>query len=311
MYNKEIKEKFINEHYNTEESKKVVECAFNNYSKIEEQYDTDLYHFNFYQRNELLMNLSSSSIKAIRKDYNYIQSYVRWAENRGMCPLNMAFIDLSTNELKQFVSNAKKDQFIKNREELYNNFLPKIHNVIDKAMIILIYEGVLGKEAVDLVNFTKENIEFDKQRFIFNTKKGTRIIPNIDQQSIDILKKSISETIYELDNGNSNAKAPTRNLANSDYIVRPIIGFEDKINRMGVITKFSKIKIWTEKRYIKPKSIHYSGMFDKLRNIEISEKRDLVTYDYEDVLTLYGYNAKQSAHLKLDYEYFCEMFYGE
>ena len=83
MFNKEIKERFLNNEYTNEDTRKNSMNVFEKISILEEQYNVDLYSFNKNQLYDALRLLDSTSISAISKNWSIMDRYIQWC-SRGV-----------------------------------------------------------------------------------------------------------------------------------------------------------------------------------------------------------------------------------
>jgi hypothetical protein len=302
MYNLEIKERFINELYYDEETKRTVKHAFEKFSISEEHFSRDLYEFNQVQLVDVLRLMNCPTVNALGKNFGYMKQYVKWATENGYCPPNMAFMNVFRKDLQNYISiDAVSNQYIKDRPELYL-LCDKIYNPVDRAILVLLYEGVNGNEMEELRFLEKQDIKFISNSIEIRNGSNPRVISHVDERSMQILQEAIEQEIYYNGNGETEAKAPTRKLMNSSFVVRQINlkkSLGEAMTIAGINVKLKNIKQWTGKYYFNSTNGFYSGIFEKLSNIELG--RELVRQDYQTVLSMSGMNPETWGLLKENY----------
>lgn len=312
MLNKEIKTRFLNTEYTNVDTIKNTWYLFEKIGIMEEQYNTDLYNFNMNQLQDMLRLLDSTSSNAITKDWSIFDRYIQWCTGEGYCTPNLAAMNIFKQDLRQFINkDAQKNKYIKNRDE-YHQMLEEIYNPQDQVILTLRYEGLGGRNKQpycyeEIQNLTRNDIDFDTNelslwRDIDNKNDiNERKIVITDQKSIDVIRNAMEENIYYKGNGSTTAKVKTYNILESEYVVRQVERSDntDKIGIMTINGRINKIKKWTGKYFLNSKSIWYSGMFDRLQNIE--KGRNLTQKDYEDVYVLYGMEKSRWRALKDKY----------
>jgi len=300
---KETKKMFIDKFYYDVDTQKTIVNTFDKIAEVEESFKKDLYDFNEDQVKDMLRYMNCPTVNALGRNFHYAKQYVKWVTKKGYCSPNTAFMNIFRKDLQLYINkDAASNQHIKNRDELYE-LCDKLANPVDRALLVSFYEGLNGEEMKEVRYLEKQDVKFISNFIEVRYSNNPRIIANIDQRTMDILKEAIEEDIYYNNNGESEAKAPTRKLMDSPYVIRPIkmhntVG--DAISDHGIYVKFDKIKKWTEKYYINSTNIFYSGMFEKLEKIE-SEKGELGRLDYHEVLKISGMNPETWGLLKENY----------
>lgn len=301
MYNKELKMQFIEEEYPIKSSHKSLIATFKKTAIVESQLETDIMNVNLPQLYDILRKMSSPTVNALRKHYSYISKYYSWAYINGHCAKNLAFTELSTKDFEKLLNqDAAVNRYIKDREELYE-ICKMIFNPVDQAIPVGFFEGLGGNDMEELRFLEKDDIDFEKGE-IHVKGKYERIISNVDLRSLNILKDAIEESIYFSGNGQLAGRYEKRNIIDSNYVLRPIVGkrTEEYLTINGIGMKLQKIQEWTDKPYLNAKSILYSGIFLYLKEIE--EVRYLTSNDYRNALVRAGQNPASFGLLKEKYK---------
>jgi len=303
MYNKEQKERFLNDFFYNKETQRMVTYTFEKTAVLEEQFDTDLCNFNQVQLIDLLRYFNCPTENALGKYFNQIKQYAKWCTQNGLCTYNPAYFNIFRKDLKKYINiYAVENQYIKDRTELYN-VCEDIYNAVDRAIIVLLYEGVGGEKLTELRELKKTDVKIITKEINITNGEYPRPLSNVDDRTMDILEEAINTYEYYTNNGESVAKAPKRYMIESDYVIRPTKMHNmdgSPISSMGIDVKFSKIKKWTGKYYLTATNIIYSGIFEKLAKIE--ENKELDTMDYRETLIKSGINPESYGMLKERYE---------
>lgn len=300
MYNREQKERFLNEFYYNEETKKTTALTFEKTAILEDQFETDLCRFNQEQLRDLLLFFGCSNKNALGKYFNQVQQYVKWSTENGYCTYNFAYANIFRKDLDKYLNvHAVQNQYF-TRDEIYDLDLA---NAVDKAILVLFFEGVMGNELEEVRFLKKDDVKIIAREIHITNGKNKRVLDNIDERTIDILKDAIEIDEYYNLNGESEAKAPKRYMIDSDYVIRPTKMHNvdgEPISVAGINIKMRNIRKWLGIPYLTPKNIFYSGIFERLQQRE--KESELTNDDYKEVLEEVGMNAATFGMLKERYE---------
>lgn len=300
MYNREQKERFLNEFYYNEETKKTTALTFEKTAILEDQFETDLCRFNQEQLRDLLLFFGCSNKNALGKYFNQVQQYVKWSTENGYCTYNFAYANIFRKDLDKYLNvHAVQNQYF-TRDEIYDLDLA---NAVDHAIIVLLFEGLMGEEMEEIRLLKKEEVKIIAREIHVTSGNNPRILTNVDERTIDILKEAIETNEYLNKNGESEAKAPKRYMIESPYVLRPTKMHNmdgEPISREGINVKFKNIRKWTGKHYLNPTAVFYSGIFERLGKIQ--QERELTNNDYRNVLISVGMNPETYGMLKERYE---------
>jgi hypothetical protein len=290
MYNSEIKERFLNSEYTNEDTKKNSKNTFEKISILEEQFNQDLYNFNKNQLYDALRLLNSTSISAITKDWSIMDRYIQWCTGEGYCLPNMNAQDIFKDDLKKFVNkDAEKNKYIKDEKELFE-ILNNIKNPQDSIPIALLYEGVKGRNEQpysyeEIQNLTWQDCNYDKNELLLRRDNNEFRIITVSPKIMELIKDAYEEDYYYRGEDEDTQKLV---IVRSDHIVRPIKR-KDNTEKVGIMTingRIGRAKKVAGKYYLNSKSIFYSGMFNKLQQIE--QEKELTEDDYKRICKRYG-----------------------
>lgn len=307
MYNQEIKEHFIGT-YKDKDTQKTIKPIFKKTSLKEEALGKDLFQFTQDEAIPLLTYLSRNTTNGLNNNLSYIRQYVRWCEKQGYSKGNMTFESIHKKDLVGLINfDIANNQYIRDRDTLYS-LCSKLKNPVDQALLVLLYEGLLGNE-MDEVRFLLKSDIKTTSREISISSKPPRIISNVDKRSIDILEKAINKNELDTRNGTSEARAKKRYMINSPYVIRPTKmhnSDNEPISAAGINIRFRGIRQWVN-MYLNATSVFNSGLFERLVKLERDDHK-LTYIDYGNVLKSVGMNPVSYSDLKDKYEYFKEHY---
>lgn len=306
MYNTEIKERFLNNEYTNENTKKNSRNIFEKISILEKQYDIDLHSFNKNQLYDALRLMNATSINAITKNWSIMDRYIQWCTSEGYCLPNINAQDIYRQDLYKFINqDAQKNKYIQDEKEFYD-IIDEIQNPQDAVILVLLYEGVKGRNEQpysfeEIQNLKWQDCNYDKNElFLRRDNNETRIV-TIDSRSMEIIKDAYKEDYYY--RKQSTEKIQKLKIVRSDYIVRPIER-KDNTDKVGIMTingRIGKMKKIAGKYYMNAKSIFFSGAFHKLQKIE--KERELTEKDYLDMCQKYGIDISPNSWRNLKEKY--------
>lgn len=158
MYNENIKNRFI-EYYlsNKEMSKTTVENIFNQSEKLEQLADNgkgkDICNFTKPEIEEYYYCLRAKSKERISVTNSILKEYKTWAnEIAGICYDDTPYFDMySIDDFKRFISKSVlENKYI--GEETLKSYLEEIYNPCDQLFLLLLYNGIKGKQLVEIIN---------------------------------------------------------------------------------------------------------------------------------------------------------------
>ncbi len=260
IYNPDAKNRFMNQY----EGKANIERVFKISYDMENDFGKDLFDFNREQIRKLgylfMPSTKNSSVQNIR----YIETYIDWAIDEGLTKGVNPLIGVDKEWKEQFANENLK--LLWRKDEIDHIVLSR-RNGQDQAIITLLWNGVKGKNNVEIVKLKRTDIN-DKEGILvlFDENDDNRKI-SVDQQCIATCLKAYSESEYESKNGNvsKEAKNSINQLVISDegYIIRPS---NTQVKHYGISEKnivyrrIASIADEIEEPMFNPRNIVNSGM---------------------------------------------------
>lgn len=224
MFNQEVKNLFLeyvkdestkrNSSRFTDESK-VIEAVnntvtaykgiFKSSQPIEEKYNVDLSSFNLKQVSELMTYRKPKTKTSARTIGRIITKYIDWS----ILNKKSTYINISDNPLR--ISQDYFSQFVPSEDTQYlsiDNILDTIDELIndqDAVIVALLFHGVQGKQASEIRNLTKDDVDLkNKTLRVKDDKTGEYRIVNLKDDELNtlrIIKRAYLDTEYIKKNG--------------------------------------------------------------------------------------------------------------
>ncbi|MDT0939348.1 hypothetical protein RNT41_05220 [Staphylococcus pseudintermedius] len=234
FYNSLYKKQFL-QSLERENEIRVYTALFNNSSKVEQQFDTDLYNFTTTEIEILLYNIYSSSKNTLLTYLTFAKKYTDYAIERGDRLSNINLFRMFTyDKIDKFVYKHKQKFFT------YEKFLLHVssfYNASDRALISAIFHGISGTAYSELINLTIEDIKEARNNptYIVNNEQYYKLKLSNDKKSetieryvevpellLDDMESSYKATIYYTKNGDPSSRTPAKEVISGNHIFRNI-----------------------------------------------------------------------------------------
>lgn len=245
---------------------------------LEERLNKDLYDFNIYEIENLMYYLSPKTLNSATSSISIIQNYIRWAIEQDLRTDNLNPLDaVFGNEfIKKFIDSTNKIIFSENE---INDVIGGLVNFQDSAVVVAIFEGILGKHYSELLNLTWRDIDTEKKEIFLKNENGnggyeTRIF-TVKSGSLLLryLQKAYEEKVYYKQNGNPkrNIKSQTADLIDNDYVFRNALLNTKESNRRAdqhlILRRLKRISEWYGQPYFNAINIRNSGMLKMAKDL--------------------------------------------
>lgn len=257
MNNKLYQAKNKNKFMETLNDPKMYVWLFDKTFEYEQKFGKDLYNFS---KDEILEFLSSRklAITTLQGLVSYISTYIGWAIKDGVKRSDRNPTDeISIEDLKKI---AKKTDVL-DAEIIYelagvsdfDTGLPKLKNAQDKLLIYLLFLGINGERANEIVNLKFEHVDIENGVIKLSELDPTRKDMRIDPHCLKLFKATKKERYYEryLDEDNIDDKnsAEDYEVIDSDYVFRrSAVGRksnDEKISYSALIRRINAIREYT------------------------------------------------------------------
>lgn len=276
IYKEENKEKFL-ETYDNEQTQKTIRNAF--YKSYPEEYrlNKDLFNFDQHEIIDVIKNANPHSKSVAKSLGRFFKQYIDWAYDVGLRKSNLNPVDVITDtQYSELIDKTKKihyshDEFL----ELLND--PNLMNNSDKAMLALMFSGIIGEKFGQIREIKCSNLNFDNNT-VYVKERDEYI--EIDPLFMNYLEKACNETIYY--QYNSNTKEFTEKVhLNSEYIFKNVKsprGVENEPVKLNVFySRMQAIKELLDREYLTPNALKQSGMIKMA--VDIYKQVGKLAYD--------------------------------
>lgn len=257
MYNSERKKEFIESSYNTDDSKKVVANVFYKSYYTEVALNTDLCDFNEGQLSSAMFSLELTTLSSAKGVGSTIKSYIDWCYLKGLRRSNLNIMNtVDDNWYKNTLDKTKKLLFSK---EFIEETVDNLKDYQDKALIMLLFEGVYGKRLSEIRNLKLSDIDEETNIATVygeDNTKGREV--QLTPETVELVKNADIQGHY------TNVEGKTFELIANDYIFRNTTKGRSEVNKtmsqVQLINRLSKIAEMIEMSKFNPNNINRSGM---------------------------------------------------
>jgi site-specific recombinase XerD len=253
---------------------------------LEEQLDKDLADFNRDDLLKLFYLFRPATKASSGANVAYVSKYIDWnlelGYKTGTNPLD--FVD---TEWKQMFANKVLKRFW-TRDEI-NKIIRGRVNHRDKAIIELIFQGVMGTGGSELLNLQRESIDIANHRLhLHDDNTLSRTIP-VPEETIDICMNAYNEERYHKANGDPAAdiKSEFTTLVENNYIIRTAKTRVKSFNEARVSIVYSalaRIAKSIDEPAFTPANIAKSGMLYYLKELYVSNNNQIVDEHYDMIM---------------------------
>lgn len=205
----------------------------------------DFYEFSYEEMIGMFQAFGSSSQATIGVYISILKKYLDFCIENGYLKNHINLLE-NTNgsQLSYLVHQGKVRNRIVKREQIYNLVEGKIYNNQDRAFMLLIFEGIKGKENIELCNLKEEDINIKtceikvgifksvekKDEYgnikILQIKVGDKI-KVIPRRLMNIIELMMNGNVYYLGNGKYKGKQEIEQQlmpkSECPYLFRPMV----------------------------------------------------------------------------------------
>lgn len=276
LYNEEIKERFLST-YDNEQTQKTIRNVFFKTELIESVLDKDVYEFTLEQLNTAITNTNPHSKSVATSTGRFLSQYISFCIENGYRKGNINPLKSVNDEFyENTIDKTKKihysyDEFL----ELLND--PNLLNNSDKAMLALMFEGIIGEKFSQIRELKYSDIDFDNNT-VYVKERDEHL--KINEQFMQYLEKACNKTTYFQYNSNTQ-EFVEKPLLESGYIFKTVKsprGVENEPVKLNVFySRIHTIKELLEREYLTPNALKQSGMIKMA--VDIYKQVGKLAYD--------------------------------
>lgn len=266
--------------------------------------DKKIHEFNYEELICLLKFFNSSSTETLSTYLNIIKRYLLFCRENANMRNTIDFTRaIDTSVIQSCINTVKHENKYIERAELLKT-IESFINYSDKALYLMIFEGIRGKNFDQIINLKKSDIDFESCTIETTNEKGERMKKHISQELTNILNRCVDEELYYRDN-TYEGKVDT--LVTSQYVFRPChryldLSFTQNKIREGeytseVISKTTLVnrmyrlaKEFSDAPFLTPLTLYRSGLLERYkRHIKANKigtsKKEFVSFctETEDI----------------------------
>lgn len=293
---------------------------FNDIASFEDLFNKDIYDFSLDEVKLLLSGLGKSEVSTLASVLSVLKEYVQFALlNKKSKYAIPSILNIKLNYLYNFVSTSKRDKKYLTRKELFS-IIEKLKNFQDKALLLLIFKGVLGYQYKDLSNLRSSDLDFESRKlnyrhyYIDKDLEGNKVefveekeILLTDEEAY-ILKAADCELEYypPIDKNKKNQGAFS--LKETEYLFKKADSnrSRDLDDNLAQQTFFLRLK-WAKECFkndmLTPRSLYIAGYVYNLLQMEIQWKAGEMTELLKDKSIGISYLTLKNAYYCLKEKY--------
>lgn len=302
MYNKEIKERYLN----TIENKNVALNGFQRSQLIENMLNKDLCNFSEKEIDEMLLMIDTPSVHLLNSIMSSYRTYTDWAITNNLVDDGINhYRNVSVEDLWKYVNKFWMEEKVLSHQS-FEKIMESLESPDLKFIFGCLWHGICGPSQIEIGLI--ESKDFDWENTAIHVHRldedGNRIYNRtveVDKKLLEIGKEA-SEMEYE------EAIGPKGNIVKYPLLGKTVIKSRTREDSKfsahniyhRIYRKIDNIKRMFDTPLITPKSIKMSGMIHKLKelgcDIENLEKAD----GFMKIIDNYGekYNPNNKAAFK-------------
>lgn len=280
---------------------------FKNIGFMESIYGKDFYDFNMEETKKTLKNLRRKNLIHLASEGAMLRKYALYSihEKKSMATTH-PIAKLGRADFKDLLVEVENSNMYLTYD-MYKSVLSQLRNWTDKALIVLIWNGVVDKKYFTITNLTRNSFEnnYKTLNWYKTDKDGvvTEIITEFEDFEAYIINKAFQETEYIISKSNvkftqkSAEEGKTQTFLKGSYLFR---NFENRKNNRDepidpqiITNRFKLIKDALTKPQWRVNNIYLSGIAYRLLKInpqaDKSDARNYINNNSQLGVTIDGF----------------------
>lgn len=267
--------------------------------RFEKLIGKSVYDFNLAEVNELIENeFSYKSVATVRTGISYIKKYINYCIEHNLTTLNP--FEIITDYSQYVNKSAMENKYLTYQE--VREIEEKLVNFNDRCMLELLFNGLKPDE---LVNLKETDVDFKEKSIVATDKKdNVRKIFGCSDRCFELLKLTISQQAYYLNNGTAQSrKDPNKILKNglgvrtlrfpeSVYVFKTAGSkkIDTPMEQKGLQARVRVIREWVGNSYITVTNLYHSGILHEAYSM-MREKgvKELDRYEVAQIAGKFNY----------------------
>ena len=256
--------------------------------EFEAQLDKKIYDFNIEDRDEMLtVQFKNKNKWTFQSALSPLKTYVDFCISKSLVRHNEnRFMTILPSDYDDYVSDqAKNSSYIPLSES--REFQKRLANDQDKLIIELSSLGVRGRTEKgntleEFVNLKVKDIKWNTKELHLIKNNGEQRYINVDDYTLDLLKRVINQTFYVSNNGLKTKKNDLgefektnrgRAISPTEYVFRvPGKNRKGKVAYQFFTSRIQRMQKWLEAPYLNSSNLYFSAILDYAKNM-LEEKK--------------------------------------
>lgn len=289
----DLKQRFLNKyHKDTKHYMKNILFA-DAVRVMEKNKEKDLYKFSREEIIQLIGELSPYSLQAAITQKSVIKKYIDFTLAEGYLHTGINFAKtIKPKDLEKIVSNRMIELKYVTRNEILD-IVNSLNNDIDKAFLLLLFEGVKGKQMIEITSLKKGDVDYENKILKLSNRSKPK---KISQELVNALYDASKQKEYLVVIDTSKKKTSFyRELPNTDYIIRSMgLNPNKPVKYRTLLARLRTIKTEIGNPYLTSTSILQSGMIAYAKKIK--EERDLKNLETEHYVEITEWAGKAKSN---------------
>lgn len=289
MYNKEMKEGFIQDYIRSRVVQKTsIYGLFRKIQSHEENLNKDVSEFTKDEAIQMYTSLGSRSVYTLLNNNVILKAYCAWQKHYNGLDFKTVYEDITIDDLRLCVD--EKTSKLLSREEIAE-IEEQLLNVTDSAIIECLFEGIAGPSMRDITSLSREMLDKENKCLVFPDGR----VFDISEKLCELLEEAFEEDTYVcygetlrvkklIGMGKLFKERDNTHAADSDDR-----RFRAVYRKIQVIRDYVGIKELTMKGIAASGFLHYLKIY--LKESKLSLKEFLQTDKGKKLMDRYGYES--------------------
>ena len=313
-HDRDVKEAFLKDIKPS--TAKTIRSILFKVDEYEEIIGKSIYDFSLEDRDDFLISMFKNKSKGvINTTRSYLVKYINYCiDNNLVRHMENRFSLISKDDVNKYVDETAIRMKYLSKEEI-KEAQDKLVNNCDKLILQLIPLSIRGRTEngnrnEELINLRViDAIESYKTGIlkVWNNDGDFRNVP-IDDETIELLKETIDDDKYIINNGSSYSRKRHNKvlglgigekyftLNNTGYVFRTAgMNKKGKVRINYFTSRLAMLKDWIGNQYITVTNLYSSGIIDYAMQLKNEKGAELNNYDYMKIIDRFNYGNPQIA----------------
>ncbi|MDO6628646.1 hypothetical protein CON15_19750 [Bacillus cereus] len=282
------KEQYL-EKYPNKMTKIYYKRVFDFALELEDEYNKDLFQFDLEQIKNVLMKFKTSG-QAIEVYGRVISSYIKWAMETNLHTGTNPLENVGVAWFREIGIEPSSLYFSKHRIETIEN---DCVNAQDAIIIRLLFEGIEGKEAIEIRELKKDDILEDESCLNIG---GNKI--RVEEKTINLAIKAAKQKVYRKKNGSMEHRENINDyneLTDNKFIIRSSItqlrSFDECVNKAVIYRRLKMLSEVLGVENLSTKNLTRSGqIYMAMKIMQSKGQYTLTNDDYKRIALRFDIN---------------------